>query len=233
VPLLVIQNDLRELRMPPFGAEYVAAWIVIHPAQDMYANLVALVATGVPVVTIATALDDVACSSVVADNRVDTRALVSHVIDHGHRRIAYIAQMNGHKPVIIATSASVFDINRQRSLLAGCNAFLPKPIQVEQLMELLATHMHLTWHYAEAELLDPARQDGADTISLTPPRDELAALFELASIGDILGLQARAAQLAHHDPALRRFAHRLERLASRFEPEQALALIARYIEPYQ
>jgi signal transduction histidine kinase/DNA-binding LacI/PurR family transcriptional regulator/DNA-binding NarL/FixJ family response regulator len=133
--------------------------------------------------------------------------------------------------VIIATSASVFDTDRQQSLLAGCDTFLPKPIHVEQLLSLLATHMGLTWCYAEAELLDPPQPDEPDTMSLTPPQEELAALFELASIGDILGLQARAAKLAQHDSAVRPFAQRLERLASQFEPEQALALIARYMQP--
>jgi hypothetical protein len=66
---------------------------------------------------------------------------------------------------------------------------------------------------------------------LTPPAPkELAALFDLASIGDLLGLQARAAQLEQGDPALRPFARRLQQLASQFEPEQALALIARYLQ---
>jgi hypothetical protein len=55
----------------------------------------------------------------------------------------------------------------------------------------------------------------------------------LASIGDIIGLQAHAVQLAQHDPALRPFAHKLGHFASRFESEQALAMIARYLQPEQ
>jgi DNA-binding LacI/PurR family transcriptional regulator len=90
VPLLIIQSGLKDIRLPTFGAEYVAGWIVLHPMEEATANLAVLVATGVPVVTVATALDDVACTSVVADNRGDTRALVHHLIDHGHRQIAYI-----------------------------------------------------------------------------------------------------------------------------------------------
>jgi hypothetical protein len=61
-----------------------------------------------------------------------------------------------------------------------------------------------------------------------PPVAELAALYELAAIGDILGLQARAAQLEEQNPQLHAFARRLGQFASRFEPEQALALIASY-----
>jgi signal transduction histidine kinase/DNA-binding LacI/PurR family transcriptional regulator/DNA-binding response OmpR family regulator len=92
VPLLVIQSEIRGVQLPAFGAEYVAGWIVLHPWPDDSANLAALVATGVPVVTVATAPDDLACSSVVVDNRGDTRTLVQHLIDHGHRQIACVDQ---------------------------------------------------------------------------------------------------------------------------------------------
>jgi CheY-like chemotaxis protein len=131
--------------------------------------------------------------------------------------------------IIIAISASVFDTDRQQSLLAGCNAFLPKPIHVEQLLEVLATQLGLTWCYAEGEWPDPAQPASAGM--LVPPQEELAALFELAEIGDILGLQARAAQLEQQNPQLHPFTQRLGRLADRFELEQALALIARYLQP--
>jgi signal transduction histidine kinase/DNA-binding LacI/PurR family transcriptional regulator/ActR/RegA family two-component response regulator len=134
--------------------------------------------------------------------------------------------------VIIATSASVFDTDRQQSLLAGCHAFLPKPIRVDLLLELLATQLGLTWRYADGSLIDPAQPDGMDTMILTPPApDELAVLFELASIGDILGLQARAAYLEQLDSQLRPFAQHLGRLAGHFELDQALALIAHYLQP--
>jgi signal transduction histidine kinase/DNA-binding LacI/PurR family transcriptional regulator/DNA-binding response OmpR family regulator len=95
MPLLLIQSRLGDLRLPAFGAEHVAGWIILHPEPADNANLAALVASGVPVVTVATAPDDVACSSVVIDDRGDTHALVSHLIDHGHRLIAYI----DHGPV--------------------------------------------------------------------------------------------------------------------------------------
>jgi signal transduction histidine kinase/DNA-binding LacI/PurR family transcriptional regulator/DNA-binding response OmpR family regulator len=90
VPLLLIQSRLGDLRLPAFGAEHVAGWIILHPEPADSANLAALVASGVPVVTVASTPDDVACSSVVIDDRGETHALVSHLIDHGHRQIAYI-----------------------------------------------------------------------------------------------------------------------------------------------
>src|SRR5512138_2577444 len=82
VPLLVIQSELRDLRLPAPGAEHVAGWIVIHPLDRDTANLATLAASGVPVVTVSTAPEGIACSSVVVDNRGATRALVSHLIAH-------------------------------------------------------------------------------------------------------------------------------------------------------
>ena len=90
VPLLVIQAGLEDLRLPMFGTKHVTGWMVIHHMDGDIANLASLVATGVPVVTVATTPKDIACASVVVDNREDTRALVHHLIDHGHRQIAYI-----------------------------------------------------------------------------------------------------------------------------------------------
>jgi PAS domain S-box-containing protein len=141
-------------------------------------------------------------------------------------------QTDLRKVVIVATSASVFDTDRQQSLLAGCDAFLPKPIRVDQLLDVLAAHLDLQWCYAEADLPSALADSTDDAGALAPPGpDELAALFELASIGDILGLQARAAELGQSDPMLRPFARRLEHLAGRFEPEQVLALIVQYLHP--
>jgi CheY-like chemotaxis protein len=134
--------------------------------------------------------------------------------------------------VIIATSASVFDSDRQQSLLAGCTDFLPKPIQVDRLLALLMTHLNLTWRYAEAEPILDARAAGTDQVALLPPPpEELLTLFELATIGDLLGLQKRAIYLEQQNAQLGPFARRLRHLASRFEPEQMLALIAQYLPP--
>jgi CheY-like chemotaxis protein len=129
---------------------------------------------------------------------------------------------------LISVSASVSEADQALSREVGYDAFLPKPIHWPRLAALLAEHLELEWEYTEAG------DDADDVEALTPPApEELASLFELAMIGDLLGLQAHAAQLAQHDPALRPFAHKLGHFASRFESDQALALIARYLQPEQ
>lgn len=49
--------------------------------------------------------------------------------------------------VIIATSASVYETDRQKSLAAGGTDFLPKPIKIELLLEQLQRHLNLQWIY--------------------------------------------------------------------------------------
>ena len=48
---------------------------------------------------------------------------------------------------IIALSASTVELVKQKSLLAGCVAFLPKPIEQQKLFSLLAKYLELKWVY--------------------------------------------------------------------------------------
>src|SRR4028118_619008 len=53
--------------------------------------------------------------------------------------------------LVIASSASVFEIDRQKSREAGCNDFIPKPIQSEELLEKIQNCLGVVWI---TELLD-------------------------------------------------------------------------------
>jgi CheY-like chemotaxis protein len=48
---------------------------------------------------------------------------------------------------IIASSAFVFNYDRQQSQEAGCDDFLPKPVQATELFDLLQHHLNLIWVY--------------------------------------------------------------------------------------
>ncbi|MEM6427774.1 MAG: ATP-binding protein [Deinococcota bacterium] len=53
--------------------------------------------------------------------------------------------------VIIATSASVFNEDREKSMQAGCNDFLAKPIKPKALLTMLEHYLHITWRYQAAQ----------------------------------------------------------------------------------
>ena len=138
-----------------------------------------------------------------------------------------------HGVVIIAVSASVFDINQQHHLLAGSDAFLPKPVDAHQLLQLIQQQLQLEWIYREPESVPATAQPVPAVVEapLTlPPRAELAAVLELALQGDVQGIQAHVDYLEAQNEQLRPFAHKLRQFAQEFETEHLLAFVKHYVE---
>ncbi len=122
---------------------------------------------------------------------------------------------------IIAVSASVFVTDQQKSQVAGANAFLPKPVQLEVLLSLLAEYLNLTWQYK-----DEARREKVETEPwAVPPEAVLEGLLELAMFGDMDQIQTQAVALAEQKREYASFAHRLYNLAKQFEDEKIITLI--------
>ncbi|MEG4626570.1 AAA family ATPase [Microcoleus sp. w1-18aA5] len=133
--------------------------------------------------------------------------------------------------VVIATSASVFDFDRQQSVEVGCNDFIPKPIRIEELLEKLRTHLGLEWIYEEN--LEKIRKAEGEKKSLSseivaPPDEEIAVLFDLAMMGDLRGIAERAAKLEQLNEQWVPFATHLRQLAKGFEEQQILEFIKQY-----
>ena len=139
------------------------------------------------------------------------------------------------KVVVIATSASVFDFDQQQSFQAGCNDFLPKPIRNQELLEKLRDYLGLSWVYEEIKnetlkiknegFLEPSAQ-----VMVPPPVEEIAALFDLAMMGDLRGIAKRAAQLEQMNQEWIPFASHLRQLAKGFEEKQILEFVKQYRE---
>ena len=71
--------------------------------------------------------------------------LVMPVMDgfEAMRQIRKLPQLQN--VVAIGTSASIMEVEKQESLAAGCNVFLPKPIRAEELLNCLQVHLGLEW----------------------------------------------------------------------------------------
>jgi PAS domain S-box-containing protein len=130
--------------------------------------------------------------------------------------------------VVLATSASVFDYNQQECLAAGCNSFIPQPVRTENLFEELKLHLGLEW-FSEGE-------SGVDILPTTslppfvpPPPSEIAALYELAMMGDIRGISEKAKKLEQLDEQFVPFAKQLGQLAKNFQEKQILELVKKYM----
>jgi len=133
--------------------------------------------------------------------------------------------------VIIAVSASVFEMDKKKSRVAGCDAFLPKPVETEKLFALLETHLDFEWIYEQERIAEnPAASQMATASMIPPPPEQLEVLYELAMLGRVRDLQEQANQLEHMDDKYIPFAHKLRDLAKAFEDEQIVALIEGFLK---
>ncbi|WP_250123665.1 hybrid sensor histidine kinase/response regulator [Chroococcidiopsis sp. CCMEE 29] len=134
--------------------------------------------------------------------------------------------------VVIAISASVFDFEQQTSREAGCDDFIPKPIREEELLEKLRTHLGLEWVYeASDQIFNSSTQNSklkTQNSFVAPPAEEIAALFDLAMMGDLSGIVERSMRLEQLDQKWIPFATHLRQLAKNFEEQQILEFVKQY-----
>jgi len=138
--------------------------------------------------------------------------------------------------ILIASSASVFNLDRQNSHEAGCNEFLAKPIQVEELLEVLQFYLQIEWIYDQPTDLENEQQAGFTNLLnlqsvefVIPPSTELVALFNAARIGDIEVVEQEANRLKQVDGNYLPFANKLLQFAKNFEEKELLAFVKRYL----
>lgn len=130
--------------------------------------------------------------------------------------------------IIIASSASVFSFTRQQSWDAGCNDFIPKPVQSEELLQQLKKYLNLKWIYQvkpEVTNLTEKLPSSIDEM-LIPPQSELSNLLKAAKSGYILDIQAEANRIKQAEPKYTAFADKVIELAQAFEDEAIVSLIA-------
>ncbi|MEH2130155.1 MAG: ATP-binding protein [Nostoc sp.] len=135
--------------------------------------------------------------------------------------------------LIIVSSASVFEADQHRSLQAGGNAFLSKPIQVDELLHQLEKYLNLVWIYKQSqpdgEKAQEASIANSQSAQLTPPSSQiLHELVTLASKGNFNAILKCADQLEETDTTFAPFANELRQLARQFDEDLILNLLTQY-----
>ncbi|MBW4618845.1 MAG: response regulator [Cyanosarcina radialis HA8281-LM2] len=134
--------------------------------------------------------------------------------------------------VAIASSASVFESDRQNSLTAGANEFLPKPMQVETLLATLEKYLKLEWLYEESKTVKLERAENKVEISaseiLPPPPDKLNLLLDLSRKGLVNNLLQELEIIENIDPQFIPFSDRIRQLAKGFQIKQIRLFIEQY-----
>ncbi|MBE9181163.1 CHASE2 domain-containing protein [Oculatella sp. LEGE 06141] len=126
---------------------------------------------------------------------------------------------------IVVASASVFEADRQESLNAGANAFLPKPIQMDHLLNVLQSQLQLEWLYRthpqstqQTIATFPTSQSKAELI--VPPQEVLDQLHHLALMGNLQAIEGILEELAASDHKLSAFTEELRSLTTAFQTKK-------------
>ena len=129
--------------------------------------------------------------------------------------------------VIIAVSASVFAHHQQACLDAGCNAFLPKPVETYQLLEWLATYLPLELIYQESATLNESNE--IEFPPKGPKAEQANTLWGFILKGDIKGVMEYANELEQLDAELQPFAKYVCQLAESFQEQKLEKFMKQYI----
>lgn len=107
----------------------------------------------------------------------------------GYQATQYIRkQPNGEETVIIALTASAFDIKREKAFHVGCNDFVAKPFQEGVIFEKMALHLGVRYIYeTQSSNLQKRHQLGkqltSESLSVLPLW-LLTQLHQAAELGD-------------------------------------------------
>ncbi len=130
------------------------------------------------------------------------------------RRIRQMPMLQG--VIVIAVSASAYVQVKKRSLAAGCDAFIAKPLQEEELLTTMGEFLQLEWLY---DAPHPSSEQAAEEPEalVLPPNAELQILSDLVDKGLVLDIQSWLERMEKSDSAYGPFIAQVQRLLKRFD----------------
>lgn len=136
---------------------------------------------------------------------------------------------NLSQAVVIAVSASTSQDVQQKSLAAGCDDFIPKPIQLPYLLEQIGLYLNMEW------ILEDERKwtngDLYQQFKIVPPQpEELSHLHRLAMSGDIRGITERLKIIEKMDEQAQPFVAVLQQLAESYQINKIREFITHFEE---
>ncbi|MCC0177362.1 response regulator [Waterburya agarophytonicola K14] len=157
----------------------------------------------------------------------------------GHEMLAKLRQSDeiSEDLKVIVSSASVFESDRQKSLQAGANDFLPKPIQKDVLLQSLEKHLNLKWVYEgegefnfEDETIIEKSTYIQESLPIIPPSPEdVAILHDLSRKGLINDLLGEIERIEELDSKFLPFAKTVREYAKNFRLKQIKTFIEEYL----
>jgi signal transduction histidine kinase/CheY-like chemotaxis protein len=148
----------------------------------------------------------------------------------GFEMLKQLRQNPEHQAIpVIVSSASVFEIDRDKSIAAGGNTFLAKPVQAETLLEQVQELLQINWIYQTVNPPVNAEASATDG-GATPDRQVLETLAQLLEEGNLFKVQEEVRGLARSQPQCADFAQTVDQLAENFQIKKLTALIQQALE---
>jgi CHASE2 domain-containing sensor protein/DNA-binding response OmpR family regulator/nitrogen-specific signal transduction histidine kinase len=146
---------------------------------------------------------------------------------------------------IIVSSAKVFESNQQRSLEAGATAFLPKPLQIDELFNALRSALEaaaklsllkVDWIYSQSkpQQLSAKNEQVDHSEFILPSQEILQQLYHLAMMGDISAIEGIIGGLMQQESHLTPFATELSKLTANFQTAKIRKFLKSFVttEPH-
>ncbi|MEM9088039.1 MAG: ATP-binding protein [Cyanobacteria bacterium P01_F01_bin.53] len=157
-----------------------------------------------------------------------------------------VAQLRQHPKLkeipIIASSASVSALDRDKVLAAGSDHFLPKPVDATELFHQLKSLLKLDWVYEDSQASTSVSAQGtgsqasvqesaehAPQVLAKPPADIVQEFHHLALQGNLNKISLRAEQLGSDIPEHTEFFQKLQSLADGFQEQALMTFLQQYI----
>ena len=131
------------------------------------------------------------------------------------------------KTSIIIFSAHAFESDRKKSLEAGANDFISKPVQTKVILESIQKQLNLTWKYREdtsfsVEKFDPQIHSSSHNKfslekSAKPSMQELNMLYDLSKKGLIHDLVVQLENMHSVNPDYSEFIEKVLNMANKFQ----------------
>ncbi|MGK7919581.1 MAG: ATP-binding protein [Trichodesmium sp.] len=140
---------------------------------------------------------------------------------------------------VIISSASVSNIDRQYSLDAGGDDFLPKPVNGEELFKMIEAHLDIQWQYSETENIENTEITPKSSVSdvpvdnsqiIPPPQADLEILLDLARRGSLKKLTEIAQELQEIEPQYTPFIEQILKWADDFLADKIEDFIIGFLE---
>ncbi len=151
-------------------------------------------------------------------------------IKTGFEATQTIRKIAALKPtIIIGTSASSFEKDGEEVKLAGCDAFMSKPVHVENMLSLIGELLHLQWIYQQPTADSSIANNEASTQLVCPAIEILNHWHTLAMEGDLLTIEDEANGLLQKDPQYAPFVEEIQKYTSAMDIEETIRFLEGFL----